>query len=423
MQATQYGTSWYHSHFSAQYGNGVFGSIHIDGPSSANYDTDLGVYPIHDYYYQSADDLVILTQTAVPPASDNILFNGTNINPTAPSEGSYSVVTLTPGNVHRLRLINPSVENSFQVSLVGHEFTVIATDLVPIEPLTVSDIFIGVGQRYDVLINATEAVDSYWFNVTLGGGGLCGASNNPFPAAIFRYDGAPDALPTATGTAPADANCQDATNYVPVLARTADMNSLLVDVADLTHELDVDLFINTTFVWEVNSSSINVQWDKPVVQYVIDGNTSYPQAENLIFVDEENVWTYWVIQNLFALPHPMHLHGHDYLILGSAADSTFTASDSSTLNFDNPTRRDVTMLPASGYLILAFKADNPGNWLFHCHIAWHASGGLSVDFMENRDQQLALISDTDLAQYNQICEWWQEYEPNAPAKLDSGLRR
>lgn len=42
FQATEYGTSWYHSHFSAQYGDGVQGPIVINGPASANYDVDLG---------------------------------------------------------------------------------------------------------------------------------------------------------------------------------------------------------------------------------------------------------------------------------------------------------------------------------------------------------------------------------------------
>jgi laccase len=42
FQATEYGTSWYHSHFSAQYGDGVLGPIIIHGPASANYDVDLG---------------------------------------------------------------------------------------------------------------------------------------------------------------------------------------------------------------------------------------------------------------------------------------------------------------------------------------------------------------------------------------------
>ena len=49
FQATEYGTSWYHSHFSAQYGDGVQGPIVIHGPASANYDVDLG--PITIGYY------------------------------------------------------------------------------------------------------------------------------------------------------------------------------------------------------------------------------------------------------------------------------------------------------------------------------------------------------------------------------------
>jgi FtsP/CotA-like multicopper oxidase with cupredoxin domain len=40
--ADSYGTSWYHSHFSAQYADGVLGAMVIYGPSHANYDYDLG---------------------------------------------------------------------------------------------------------------------------------------------------------------------------------------------------------------------------------------------------------------------------------------------------------------------------------------------------------------------------------------------
>lgn len=44
-------------------------------------------------------------------------------------------------------------------------------------------------------------------------------------------------------------------------------------------------------------------------------------------------------------------------------------------NFDNPPRRDVVLLPETGYIAIAFRADNPGVWLIHCHIAWHSSAG------------------------------------------------
>ncbi|KAL2106341.1 hypothetical protein VUR80DRAFT_6870 [Thermomyces stellatus] len=77
----------------------------------------------------------------------------------------------------------------------------------------------------------------------------------------------------------------------------------------------------------------------------------------------------------------MHLHGHDFFALGRSdalpnpIGQTFRpfdpATDTGKLRFDNPTRRDTTVLPALGWLALSFRADNPGAWLFHCHIAWH----------------------------------------------------
>lgn len=46
--ATSYGSSWYHSHFITQFADGVQGPIIIKGPTSANYDVDLGTVFIGD---------------------------------------------------------------------------------------------------------------------------------------------------------------------------------------------------------------------------------------------------------------------------------------------------------------------------------------------------------------------------------------
>jgi FtsP/CotA-like multicopper oxidase with cupredoxin domain len=96
FRAQQYGTSWYHSHFSAQYGNGVVGTIQINGPASLPYDIDLGVFPLMDWYYRSADELVHYTMNNGAPFSDNVLFNGTAKHPVT-GAGQYANVTLTPG--------------------------------------------------------------------------------------------------------------------------------------------------------------------------------------------------------------------------------------------------------------------------------------------------------------------------------------
>ncbi|EGS22488.1 uncharacterized protein CTHT_0020300 [Thermochaetoides thermophila DSM 1495] len=434
FRAQQYGTSWYHSHFSAQYGNGIVGPIVIHGPASLPYDIDLGPFPLVDYYYKSADELVHHTQSNGPPFSDNVLFNGTGVHPQT-GHGQYAKVTLTPGKRHRLRIINMSTENHFQVSLVGHQFTVIAADMVPVHSYNTDSLFLAVGQRYDVIIDASPTPGNYWFNVTFGGGFACGGSLNPHPAAIFHYEGAPDALPTNPGVTPRDHNCLDTLDLVPVVPRNVQVNQF---VKKPENTLPVELSIGGTplFVWKVNGSAIDVDWGNPVLQYVMDGNTSYRQADNIVEVNGVNQWTYWLIENdpngAFSLPHPMHLHGHDFLIVGRSPDvppgsnqryNFDPATDIYRLRGQNPTRRDVAMLPAGGWLLLAFRTDNPGAWLLHCHIAWHVSGGLSVDFLERPDDLRNSIPQHDKDEFNRVCNEWRTYWPNNPyPKIDSGLK-
>lgn len=62
--------------------------------------------------------------------------------------------------------------------------------------------------------------------------------------------------------------------------------------------------------------------------------------------------------------HPIHLHGHDFAILQQS--TTKYQIGGLRLNLDNPPRRDGAFMPGQGFLVLAFKADNPRAWLMHC---------------------------------------------------------
>ena len=63
----------------------------------------------------------------------------------------------------------------------------------------------------------------------------------------------------------------------------------------------------------------------------------------------------------------MHLHGHHFWVL-----------------MDNPTadapsgKRDTWLMPSGGRATLVFEADNPGLWLFHCHMLEHAASGMGM---------------------------------------------
>lgn len=105
FRATQFGTTWYHSHWSAQYGDGVLGTMIIDGPATANYDEDLGVLPITDWYYTPVFTLNEVAQHSLggPPIPDNILVNGTHVNKNG--GGSYAKINVVKVSVDICRWV------------------------------------------------------------------------------------------------------------------------------------------------------------------------------------------------------------------------------------------------------------------------------------------------------------------------------
>lgn len=132
-------------------------------------------------------------------------------------------------------------------------------------------------------IDASQSVSNYWLNITFGGAGRCGSSNNPYPAAIVHYDGASDDLPTYAGTVPTDHQCLDLINLTPVVSRTVPTTGL-----DPSTGNTLDVALNTSHKWTVSGSSQVVDWSQPVVQHVIEDNTTWPgiTGQNVWQVDE-----------------------------------------------------------------------------------------------------------------------------------------
>ena len=46
-------------------------------------------------------------------------------------------------------------------------------------------------------------------------------------------------------------------------------------------------------------------------------------------------------------------------------------------NFDRPPLKDTTTVPVGGYTIIRFLTNNPGTWLFHCHLEFHSEDGMA----------------------------------------------
>lgn len=90
-----------------------------------------------------------------------------------------------------------------------------------------------------------------------------------------------------------------------------------------------------------------------------------------------------VVNNIDGAIHPFHLHGHQFQVCErpSSGKGRYTGKGR---NFPAvPSKRDTVQVNANSYAVLRFKADNPGIWLFHCHIEWHVVMGLTATIIED----------------------------------------
>ena len=192
--------------------------------------------------------------------------------------------------------------------------------------------------------------------------------------------------------------------------------------------------------WVLANRTQFLDWRTPTLGKLVhdNGRSNLTQAEAPITLDySTGEWVYFVIEGNFTWPdpigdprpiprsvHPIHLHGHDFVILAQG-DGIF--SKDIVPKLDNPARRDTVAVPIGGYVWIAFQINNPGSWLMHCHIAWHASAGLSLQFIEQPSKIKPLVEAAGiLPEYQSRCKDWTEHynKVNIPAGLvqeDSGI--
>lgn len=107
----------------------------------------------------------------------------------------------------------------------------------------------------------------------------------------------------------------------------------------------------------------------------------------------------------------IHLHGHDFALLEQAHHSF---DGTLNLKLDNPPRRDVVLLPTEGYVVIAFKADNPGAWLLHCHIAFHISKGFGMQVLERQTSAEGIWPKDNhaIVEAERVCANWEFWQKN-----------
>lgn len=337
------GTFWYHSHLNTaeQVGRGLYGAIIVSEAVPPAVDRDL-TWVLDDWRLDKEAQIVGDFDRARDLARAGRLGNTVTVNGTTPRS-----VEVRAGERLRLRLINAANARLFALRFQGHRPIVAARDGQPLEPYQVSGaIEIGSAQRIDLILDMDQEP-----------GGRFAVIDTAYPQSPFKLldivysDQPPEKREPrgAFGGLPANRLPEPDLN-------DAQVEEIVLSGGDLGQlqraklggkELDITRLYLLGKMWAINSVVHSGYSDVPLFE-VTRGRTVVLDFKN------ESAW-----------PHPMHLHGHHFKVVSHSGDSNATGQ-----------WMDTVLLGPQERAIVAFVADNPGNWLFHCHILGHARAGM-----------------------------------------------
>ncbi|KAI0027662.1 laccase [Vararia minispora EC-137] len=367
----QAGTFWYHSHYSTQYCDGLRGVFIIydpNDPQKSLYDVDdeSTIITLSDWYHYLAKD------TPRIPEPNSTLINGVGRYNNGLNEGPLvplAVVGVQQGIRYRFRVVATSCDTNFMFSIDSHNLTIIEVDGNSVQPHTVNQIQILAAQRYSVVVNANQPVANYWIRAirSENNATIVQTINGGMNAAIFRYSGAPNAEPTA------------APDFTYNLLNEADLTPLESTpppAADGVFNLNVTYNPDNLGTYFVNGVTFQSPPVPVLLQIMSGANASDLLPQGSVYTVQRNkAYDIVVPAGAAGGPHPLHLHGHSFWVIGSAGQPE---------NEVNPVIRDTVSMGNPGETVhIRFETNNPGPWFFHCHIDWHLAVGFAIVFVED----------------------------------------
>jgi FtsP/CotA-like multicopper oxidase with cupredoxin domain len=248
------------------------------------------------------------------------------INGRAPSE--RETIDAKPGQRVRIRLINAGSDTAYRVAIGGHRLTVTHADGFPVNPVEVDTVVLGMGERYDVVVTASSGS----FPIVAVPEG----KSDPAGEAVLRT--------SSTATAPT------------VGSRPAELSGRELVYSDLVATDAVRLPAKSPD----RSATIHLTANASGYVHGIDGQ-SFPDTAPITVNEGERLRLRIVNQTMMF--HPIHLHGHTFQMVG-----------------DGTARKDtVNVLPMTTVEV-DIAADNPGQWMLHCHNTYHLETGMATVF-------------------------------------------
>lgn len=335
------GTYWYHPHRSSweQQARGLAGALIVEEPAPPEVDRDLPVL-LQDWSLTETGALDEARLGSMHDASHaGRLGNWTTVN----GDGAAA----WPVRRHerlRLRLINAATARIYTLALVGMAGHVMAVDGQPVSPADLPErMVLAPAQRLDLIVDVTAAEGEEAAIVVIDRAGAYAAVALPL-AGPMREDRLPPPEELPPNPVPRPDDLSDAIRVRLVMAGGAMGGLASARLGDET--LGIRELFGRGKAWAFN------------------GMAGMP-AEPLFTAARGRVVRIAMVNDT-AWPHAMHVHGHHFQAVrqdraGGPLHDTLLVDPRETAE-------------------IAFVADNPGDWMFHCHMAEHMEAGMMTWF-------------------------------------------
>ena len=332
------GTYWYHphAHSAEQVGRGLMGAFIVEEPEPLQVDRDL-VWVLGDFRLRDDGSIAGGFDNRMEMSMSGRVGNTVTINGRVPDR-----LPVRAGERIRLRLINAAPARIFGLEFKDHSPLVIALDGQPIEPHAPEGgrVVLGPAMRTDLVLDMTgmpghlaPVVDPFYEGLEYKLIDLAYTDEAPLRAQSLPP---PKELPRNTMPEP---------DVEGALRHEVTLTGGMMGGSGMMGGM-----MGGGPMWAINGVAMmgdEMGHMKPIL--TLTRGKTYVLA-----IDNQTAWY-----------HPIHLHGHSFRVITRQGAPTKYRE-----------WRDTVLVAPRERADIAFVADNPGDWMFHCHILSHQEGGM-----------------------------------------------
>jgi len=385
------GTYWMHSHEGMQEQSLMTAPLIVHDATELREDRQEIVLMLHDFSFRAPDELLAHLTGQAPQAVHVMARRVENVaTPAAMADGGMahgmggtSMSNSSAGSMSAMSMKGMAMGGMSGMGAMKMDVNDIDYDAFLANDRTLRDPeVVGVTSRGRVRLRIINASSSSQFWIDLGalsghvvavdGHGVHPVLGRRFPLAIAQRMDILIDLPGA-GAFPVLARLEGSRKRTGIVLATRGARIEYLDEAGLDMTPPIDNSLESRL-----SARMPLTARKPdlVHRVVLAGgmkpyswslnNEYWPHVSPLMVAKGQRVEIEMVNQSMMA--HPMHLHGHAFQVIAVNGKPIAGA-----------VRDTVLVTPMMGSVRIAFDADNPGRWAFHCHNLYHMMAGMMTE--------------------------------------------